>query len=112
MLDGRLMKRITDALIKQKKTEYVERAKVLGKKNGKFFYKMVKEVGCNERPRPWTPNKIYPGESDSQVAGHIVDYFGSISDLLPKLDRSKAPAGLPEVPFGPFTKTEVQIKLV
>ena len=99
----RRLKRITDSIIKQKKTEYVERMKKMGKKNGKAFYKMVKEVGCNERPKPWGPGDLYQGEGEMEIAEKISDYFGDISDLLPRLDNTRVPRDCPEDIFGDFS---------
>ena len=100
------MKRITDALIREKKTEYVEKAKESSRKNrdtGTFF-KVVKELNSKDRPVSFNVNNLFPGAAGVEVAKKIVDYFGAVSDCLPPLDLTRKPTNCSPVDYGFISK--------
>ena len=80
-------------MIKKSKREYVnkavEKCKATGNNSG--YYRAAKELNTKARSVPWHVGKVFPGKSDSEVASLVLQYFGSVSDLLPALDASSVP---------------------
>ena len=108
------MKRITDELIREKKVEYIEKAKELSKKNRStgVFFKVVKELNSKDRPVCFNVSNLFPGATGVEVAKQIVDYFGAVSDSLPPLDINAIPSNCPASTFGPISKQDIVEKLI
>ena len=70
------MKRVTDKLIKDKKSEFIEslKAKATEQKNTSMFYKAVKMFKDHEQPPPWEVTDLFPGRTSLHAAEQAADF--------------------------------------
>ena len=77
----RHMKELTNRLIKEKKTEFIEtiKKKAVDQKSTSMFYKAVTMFKDHEQPPKWDLTDLFPGEPALAAAEQAADFFNSIS---------------------------------
>ena len=84
------MKKKTDKLIDQKRSEYIERIKQLSRyrNDASLYFKLIKRFSDAEKPPAWSLRDLYPDLNDSQIGEVAAEFFNSISSEYQPIDRS------------------------
>ena len=107
------LKALTNRLIKERRENFnaQTREKFLAQTTSKTFHKCVKTFLASEQGVPWTPNSMYQGKTDSEVADELARYFNNISAEYDPLRREDIPQTYArELPT--LTESEVEARLL
>ena len=69
--------------------------------NSRDYFNAVRKLAATdgEKPRPWTINSMFPGESDAAVADKVATYFNQISQEYAPLEiKDCMPGGIDNCP--------------
>ena len=96
------LKALTDSMISEKKTQWLQNVtKQGGGNHTKRYFNAIKMLSNKEKPPDWELTDLFPEKTVEEVLETTADFFGSITSAFKPIDlNGKPPHPLPSVTEG------------
>ena len=77
----RKLKSLTEKMIKEKKSEFIEglKQKAIDARKSAHFFKAVSMFKDQEKPPTWSVSHLFPSTTDGEVSEKVAEFFNEIS---------------------------------